>query len=211
MAERSLEQPNFPLGEGIKPSGALFGADVAEELRDALSLLLYQRIRGTQTARATDKSYRTNEEFWVDALSNRQYPTAYIRLDDFWICEWIPFAPGRYHTYEGRHWREAAMRSVSPMGDEYLPDGKLSMVRGGIGTVRLKEKLVNGRFLFFLGAFSSGVAHEGIPIAVSSDDYHSLISELKERGGCRASIVGTLVSVSDDMPFLQYDARVPRY
>lgn len=85
------------------------------------------------------------------------------------------------------------------------------MVRGGIGTIRLGEKLVRGRTLYFLGASSTGVAHEGVPVAMSADQYRRVVPIIKDLGGCRATLVGTLTSMMDEMPTLRFDAPVPRY
>src|SRR5258707_281069 len=104
-------------------------------------------------------------------LADKHFPEAYVSLKGFALTEWVPFAPGRYYTSQAIHDREFALQFVSRERDEYTPNGKISMVRGGIGTIRLAGKELAGHATYFLGASSSGITHQGIPIALTSDDY----------------------------------------
>jgi hypothetical protein len=101
--------------------------------------------------------------------------------------------------------------ALANSGDEYLPSGKESMVLGGIGAIRLKERTVRGAQTFFVGGSSTGIAHQGIPIAMGTEQYHKVISQLRELGGCRATMVGSLQSIGDGMPSLNFDIGIPRY
>lgn len=184
--------------------------DIAMTLLNALQTALYKNVKPKAPSRIADKTYNTNSSFWQEALEGRHFPTAYIVLDDFVLMEWLPFAPGRYYTSDAEYERKDAARCVSRDNKEYLPEGKRSMVRGGIGAIRLSEKNINNTF-FFLGASSSGVAHQGIPIALPNDEYRKVIAVIKDHGGCRAKIVGSLQTLTEGMPSLQYDRGVPRY
>jgi hypothetical protein len=92
-----------------------------------------------------------------------------------------------------------------------MPEGKASMVRGGIGAIRLAERRIDGAQTYFLGASSNGIAHQGIPIALPAGSYGDVMPAIKEHGGCRVKLVGTLQSVTDQHPQLQFDPNVPRY
>src|SRR5260221_305745 len=88
---------------------------------------------------------------------------------------------------------------------------QIYMVRGGIGKIRLAGKELAGHATYFLGASSAGITHQGIPIALTSDDYRKVMPVIKEYGGCRVDVIGRLQSISDNMPVLQYDVGIPRY
>ncbi len=193
-------------GESVRPE------DIEQVLVDAFKSVLYRQLRPQSSReRGADRVYRDNESFWRDALSDRQFPGIYISLDGFALMEWLPMAPGRYYTAGAESQRERASWAISEARAEYLPEGKASMVRGGVGTIRLAEKTVSGNTLHFLGASSSGIAHQGIPVALPPEEYRRVMPLIKEHGGCQARIVGTLLSVTEEMPTLYYDAQVPRY
>jgi hypothetical protein len=85
------------------------------------------------------------------------------------------------------------------------------MVRGGIGTVRLAEKSISGKYIYFLGASSTGIAHQGIPIALPLEEYRKVIHIIKDRGGCKVKLVGSLQTMTEDFPSLDFDEVIPRY
>ena len=70
------------------------------------------------------------------------------------------------------------------------------MVRGGIGAIRLGDKQMGSERIYFLGASSNGIAHEGIPVALPGSEYRRLIHPIKDFGGCRARLVGTLRTIT---------------
>ncbi len=186
--------------------------DICDILVNALKTVLYEKIQPQKIShKAVDKTYYDNASFWKDALSERHFPGAYINLDDFHLTEWLPFAPGRYFTEDAEWKRKDAMRQISPNRDEYLPNGKISMVQGGIGAIRLAEKDINGSMIYFLGASSTGISHQGIPIALPVDEYRKVIPVIKEHGGCRVKLIGTLQSLTEKMPSLYYSQNIPRY
>ena len=162
--------------------------------------------------RPPDRAYRDNQSFWREALNQGHFPGAYCLLEDFALTEWLPFSPGRYFTHSAAEARRLAEHFIAVNGREYLPNGKLSMVRGGIGCIRLAERSVRGSTLYFLGASSSGVAHEGIPIAMPFEEYRKVIEIIRESGGgCRAKIVGSLHTLTAEMPAFNFDTDLPRY
>jgi hypothetical protein len=185
--------------------------DIGGTLADALQAVLYRNVTPTAPSRGPDRFYGTNASFWREALAGRQYPTQLVVLEDFVLMEWLPFSPGRYYTHEAEYERREAAKCVSPDRNEYLPEGKKSMVRGGIGAIRLAERHVRGHTLCFLGASSTGIAHQGVPVALPPEEYRKVMSIIKDTGGCRAKIVGSLQTLSEGMPVLRYGSEVPRY
>ncbi|SJM96584.1 hypothetical protein [Crenothrix polyspora] len=212
FSEKNIETLHhfFRGGEGIGES--LRANDISEILVDALKTVLYEKIQPQKVvSKAPDKTYYDNTSFWKDALSERHFPGAYICLEGFHLMEWLPFAPGRYFTERAEWSREYAMRRISADREEYLPDGKASMVQGGIGAIRLSEKAINGSTIYFLGASSTGISHQGVPIALPLEEYRKVIPVIKEYGGCQVKLIGTLQSLTEKMPSLHFDRNVPRY
>jgi len=199
----------FRGGEG--DGRALEEYDVVKILNDTLKTILYGKVYPKGIPNQVDRSYFDNVSFWKDALSSQHFPSAYIVLYDFHLLEWLPFSPGRYFTRNAENERRRAASKFSYKRYEYLPGGKGSMVRGGIGTIRLAEKNINGSKIAFLGASSTGIAHQGIPIAFPWEEYQKVIPIIKESGGCQVKLVGSLQTMTEDFPSLNYDENIPRY
>jgi len=187
--------------------------DAKNILAEALKTILYNQIHPNPIPDEPDLKYFDNASFWKDALSNRHFPRAYIVLDDFHLLEWLPFSPGRYFTEEAESQRVKAAKAISSERHEYLPEGKTSMVRGGIGAIRLAEKTINGSKIHFLGASSTGIAHQGIPIALPSEEYRKVMPIIREKGGCQVKLVGSLqtMTTTEHYPSLYFNKDMPRY
>ena len=211
MSNAGLERGRIPLRGGEADGHALGYGEALNHLIDALLAERYGKARQVQNVKEADLTYSQNQAFWLDALYGRHFPSANIVLEDFHITEWLPFAPGRYFTPQAVQARENALQYVARDRDEYLPSGKYSMVSGGIGAIRLGEKQVDSDLMYFLGASSNGIAHQGIPIALPGSEYKRVISQIKDRGGCRARLVGKLRTMTDELPKFAFERSIPRY
>jgi hypothetical protein len=178
-------------------------------------------------------SYRGNEDVWRDIIEQRVSAGQEIVLQRFQVMDWFPRAPGLYHTRSAERAREEAYRHLhprlmdSPVRDHapqvgkrrslsgytavFTPAGKLSMLQGGIGCIRLKPIRISGRFHWLIAATSDGIVHAGLPIAVPQAIYGRLISQLQEVGAVCAVIFGELDFLDDPFSrlFDTYE-RVPR-
>jgi hypothetical protein len=85
------------------------------------------------------------------------------------------------------------------------PHGKAMMLDGGVGCVRLKAKDLPGGRVWFMGASSSPVAHEGVPVAVPDSLHAQWVDELAERGALRCTITGRLTHTPPDLDPLYRD------
>lgn len=94
---------------------------------------------------------------------------------------------------------------------EYNPDGKESMLRGGIGSLRLADKFINGRECYILGASSTGVSHEGIPLLVETYLYQETISKIKDNGGFLVNLIGRLKVIPRELSLIRTYRSNPRY
>jgi hypothetical protein len=119
--------PFFRGGEADR--GCLNRDDLSNTLTDALKMISYQKVNPNSISREPDHNYVDNATFWRDALSSQHFSGAYVVLDDFHLLEWLPFSPGRYFTNGAKFQRERAAKAISMTKNEYLPEGKCSMVR----------------------------------------------------------------------------------
>jgi len=81
----------------------------------------------------------------------------------------------------------------------YTPQGKLSMLHGGVGCVRFKPlQLKTGNTAWLMSATSSSAPDEGIPLLMSNDDYLHLADGLQEAGAVCCDIVGRTRFVAEE-------------
>jgi hypothetical protein len=130
-------------------------------------------------------------------------------LPSFHVTEWLPASPGRYFTERARRERDNAEQYWT--GGEYLPLGKLGMILGGIGSVRLASNRTKHGVLHFLGATSSGDSSQGIPLCVTSDMYGQVVGAIREYGGMQCHVAGTIQVLDRSIDRLSFDAGIPRY
>ena len=164
-----------------------------------------------------DAIFAKNEEIWNAILPPHEllHANVTVRLDNFYLFEWLPRSPGLYHTREGRQARQVAegfrrrvtvprlsqTQKLHQNGDPdtgrdfleiYDPYGKISMLQGGIGCVRLRSKPVALGEAWFMSASSSGIAHEGFPVGIPDHLYQRSIDDIRRFGAVRCSITGKL-------------------
>jgi TIR domain len=176
--------------------------------------------------------YRANEAVWRDIISERIIVGQKIKLEAFDVLDWFPRAPGLYHTPDAPFAREAAFRHLHPrlmegpvrdhagrvgklgsLGDftaVFTPEGKLSMLEGGIGCVRLRPIKIENKYFWLKTATSDGTVHTGVPIALPQARYNEIYGRIRELGAVRADIFGELDFV-DGLISRVFDAyeRVP--
>lgn len=205
---------------------------IEENIVDVIDVELYQKIKEKfDPATKPDIDFKTNEELWSHILSNKAYFGQNITLNNFFITEWLPFSPGLFHTPEAKGSRERASRGVvrddrrnikrllNPQSEEIKnrvpveldPNSKMKMVLGGIGTLRLIPKIISGYEKYFLGASSSGVCHEGIPLILLEETYLKIVNQVKENCGLIGDITGRLKILPSEISSIEYDRNVPKY
>lgn len=186
--------------------------DFIRILADVFDTPLYGLVRLSESPVQIHRAYQDNQTFWKDAIAGHLFESMRISLQKFHLLEWIPSAPGRYFTNEAESSRKDAQAFlVNAMPETYLPLGKLGMILGGVGSLRLAAKNINSQFVYFLGASSNGVSHQGVPVALPESEYRKVIQIIKETGGCLANIVGRLDILQLNLARVQYDRRIPKY
>jgi hypothetical protein len=140
------------------------------------------------------ETFYQNNTLWEAAVTAKSlHHGRRIRLDSFFIFEWVPRAPGLYWTPEAKFARAEAKQRIIKIDQGrvvYSPYGKQSMLDGGIGNIRLNPLVVHGNELMFMSASANGVCHQGFPIAVSPDLYTQIIDEIRDRGAVVRTLVG---------------------
>ena len=183
------KQPSLPHGDNDQ---YIRREDFVKLLGDYFDTVLYGKLQASPQALVADRTYADNVAFWIDATSDRSFQSMRVLLKSFHLTEWLPTAPGRYFTPEAARAREEAEHYKSRHEKEYYPIGKNYLILGGVGSVRLAAKRINGELLYFLGASSNGVSHQGLPVALPEFEYQKIIQAIKESGGCLTNIAGSL-------------------
>lgn len=215
------------MGGGGQPSsapGPELPGKLAQELDksdlrqtiDQQSRLAYLPMVNRFTTPDTDltRVVTSNEEAWKLFVQEQLYDTRRVRLEHFHLFEWFPLTPGRFHTDEARDNRQMAydMMERTPQGHAYFnPYGKASMLRGGIGAVRLRPRLVASEAHFFMTASSNGVCHEGFPVLIPRRFYGQLKPRLLKEGAVPVNLGGEMRYLMEDLPsFFSTHREIPQ-
>ena len=161
------------------------------------------------TTTSKSETFNSNNELWEEFIHTRRLGIgSRLTLQSFFIFEWIPRSPGLYFTPFGRQARLEAEHRVRRLEDGVIvfdPYGKMSMLDGGIGNLRLKPIVVNGQDLVLMSGSSNGECHEGFPLAVPTELYDSIADQVRHRGAVVRTLSGRLRAVPQELDFL-YDS-----
>ncbi|KPL83037.1 hypothetical protein [Herpetosiphon geysericola] len=129
----------------------------------------------------------SNAEFWT-ALEKQTLLCQQIYLDSFQLVDWFPRSPGYYYTDEARRNRfEAAHHVYTHDESMYDPWGKMLMMEGGVGCIRLAPQQLGSNEVWFYTATSDGMCHSGIPLVIPNHLLQN--SDIRRR---KVSITGHL-------------------
>jgi hypothetical protein len=194
------------------PEPELPGRINQELEHDGLSQVIDQQTRLTHyplvnrfATAQTDlvQAVTTNEEAWRLFVEERLYDTRRVKLEHFHLFEWFPLSPGRFHTQQAKEnrWVAAEMMVHTKRGFSFFnPYGKASMIRGGVGAVRLRPRLVSGEPHYFMTASSNGVCHEGFPVLIPRRFYGALKRRLLSEGVVPVNLEGEMRYLFDELP-----------
>lgn len=196
---------------------ALYEEDVKDLINTQVAAANYVASPIASGRVLPDESYATNEDVWKALLppSPRLHANLTLTLSKFFLFEWFPRSPGLYHTDGGAQSRRAAEQfsrrvhvsellpahklfrgHTADKNREFLeifdPYGKISMLKGGIGCIRLRSKQLDCGEVWFMSASSSGVAHEGFPVAVPDCLYQRYFEQIQTLGTLRCDLHGKL-------------------
>jgi hypothetical protein len=95
--------------------------------------------------------------------------------------------------------REATSDTRAARGLIYAPQGKLSMLHGGVGCVRYSPvERVQGDTVWFMGATSGFAPDPGIPVLISNFQYQKIIDDIRQYGYLSCTIVGRTKFIGKD-------------
>jgi hypothetical protein len=146
------------------------------------------------------------EEFW---LSQEPVLLDRVHLANFRVSDWFPRAPGVYWSEQAAFTRRAVWRGEPDhdyrLGKFYRPLEKMSLIeQGGIGSIRLLPKTIDGEECWFATAVSNkelphipdqggmmdtlsrAAIHAGVPLAIP----HSLLRRAGVTWGNTVSLEG---------------------
>lgn len=176
-------------------------------LKQLFDLLEYKNILFSDLDNAR-KTIVSNLEYWNAVHSRELRQGQHIILKNFTLTEWIPSSSGLYFTKDAQQARFEAKNYANIEYGEYSPMGKISMVKGGIGSIRLQPKIILDRKYNILGASSNGVTHEGIPIIINDLIFNEHIDQIKEYGSILGDFHGRIVLVPSNK--IIYGNRIPK-
>jgi hypothetical protein len=80
----------------------------------------------------------------------------------------------------------------------FTPAGKLSMLEGGIGCIRLKQIQFPHGTYWFMSASSTGSPDEGITVAIPNHYYPLVIEDIQRHGSCLVFMTGVIKLISEE-------------
>jgi hypothetical protein len=171
----------------------------------------YRLAREEAKLAAAPSTYTSNKDVWRDISGARVAAGMSVVLKQFQVFDWFPRSPGLYHTDVAQWARDEAFHHlhpdlrVSPIRDHaggdgrasdytvvFTPQGKLSMLEGGIGSVRLKPMTIFGEPHWLMTASSDSTPHTGVPLAVPLRMCGHLMGKIYEHGAICATVAGEL-------------------
>jgi hypothetical protein len=187
--------------------------DIIERQTDLAYYPMVERYTTPDTDQ--EKNPRTNQLLWQLFVGEELYDTRRVTLKEYHLFEWFPLAPGRFHTSEAHGHRQSAYEMMFPSenGRSYFnPHGKSEMLRGGIGAVRLRPRMIAGEAHYFMTASANGVCHEGFPVLMPRRFYGSLKKRLLRDGAVPLTLSGEMrYLLGDDAPtFFGGNREIPQ-
>lgn len=188
--------------------------DMGEIIDDQIRLAHYPMIdRFSVPQTGALQKVASNEQAWQLFIQEQLFDTRRVTLENFHLFEWFPLSPGKFHTAEGKQNRAQAFqdRVDTSQGVSYFnPSGKLSMLRGGIGAVRLRPRQVAGEPHYFMTASSSAICHEGFPVLIPRRFYAQVKPRLLTEGAVPVNLSGEMRYLAEDLPsFFEGHREIP--
>jgi len=154
-------------------------------------------IESRSPATLIDMEFHSDEEFWKSEGRPLLSANA-IRLLNFRLIDWFPRAPGVYHSRHAADARTMVWQTEPQtdrvLGTYFAPVEKMSLIEnGGVGTVRLRPRKIDGELCWLATALSGAKCHAGVPLAIPD----SLIREKVPKWGDRFAIQGRVRFLQD--------------
>jgi hypothetical protein len=207
---------NDPEPELLERINQELSHDGLSQVIDQQSRLTHYPLINLFSTPPTDlaKTVVSNEEIWRLFVKEEVYDTRRVRLEYFHLFEWFPLSPGKFHTADGKENRLIARQMMvqTPNGFSYFnPYGKASMIRGGVGAVRLRPRVVAGEPHYYMTASSTGVCHEGFPVLIPRRFFGTLKPRLLQEGAVPVILEGEMRYLLEELPsFFEGYREIPQ-
>src|SRR5215216_172744 len=114
------------------------------------------------------KVIQSEIEFWHKGNEN---VLKAVRLSKFRLSDWFPRAPGVYwsdRAHTARYKTFVTTPDFDPeLGTFYSPRSKMDLIEdGGIGTIRLRPRRIDGEDCWMATALTGEFCHSGVPLAI---------------------------------------------
>jgi hypothetical protein len=199
--------------------------DLISSLKDYFDIALFSKLKSEKNESIQDQVIYNDTDFWNKALTSNLYAGQIIKLQTFKMLEWIPISPGLFHTEFAilerdhaleRHFeneRRKGSGQIEPHFIELRPGDKRSMVKGGIGSLRLGPKKIEGNLKHIMCASSNGISHEGIVVLLESEHYSDVISEIRAKKNPTVNITGRVMLLPKELSLISYEYNrdVPKF
>jgi hypothetical protein len=162
-----MKSKHFAGWSQVGARATTFASRPARFLFDYLSALFFKQTEGL-TGEFGHIAPFNEEQFWKD---DKQSGLRSISLHDYKITDWFPRAPGvswSRHAEESRRYVWSERPNSDPvLGDYFAPGSKRNLVEeGGIGTIRMRPRVIDGEKCWFATALKGNECHRGIPLLI---------------------------------------------
>lgn len=159
-----------------------------------MSPLFYRRTHADPGAREYEE-INSEKQFWA---ASGDVIFGEVRLNRFTLTDWFPRAPGVYWSRHGEEARNYATDDPSnsdpELGKYYTPQTKRNLIEeGGIGTIRLRPRAIDGIDCWLCAAISGAEVHSGIPLAIP----HSTLTKAGVNWGDQVTVTGRVRFLQD--------------
>lgn len=132
-----------------------------------VSPLFFQRTYADPSLRDC-KNITSEKQFWREAGA---LILGTVKLVDFKLTDWFPRSPGVYWSkfaQKARNMTRSKPYKIDPdLGAYFSPEYKMSLIEGGgIGTIRLRPRRIDGEDCWLATALTGTECHGGIPLAI---------------------------------------------
>jgi hypothetical protein len=170
-------------------------ADHVGRFIDQHILPLFFRRTATGAKVRESKIIVSEKQFWSESNS---VLVGAVRLEGFRLTDWFPRAPGVYWSEHARQARAyvgfGRTYTDAELGNYYSPQSKMGLIEeGGIGTIRLRPRQIDGEDCWLATALTEIECHAGIPLAIPD----TLLRHSNVTWGDRVEILGRVRFLQD--------------
>src|SRR2546426_284814 len=156
--------------------------------------LFFRRTNGGATV-PDCKDITSEEQFWGEG---GKVLFGAVRLKGFRLTDWFPRAPGVYWSRYAQQARENVWSGQhdtdAELGKYFSPGSKMGLIEeGGIGTIRLRPRRIDGEDCWLATALTRIECHCGIPLAIPD----TVLRKAGVSWGDRVNIVGRVRFLQD--------------